>query len=113
MFQLTSQERKTIIFILCLLFLGIGIDFFKKKTSACNLADYEALKGKLFERVNINKAAFFELRTIPVLGEKTAQAIIDYRRANGEFDNFEGLKQVKGIKDKKLAQLKRYIKLSD
>lgn len=113
MLELTSQEKKTIIFILCLLLLGIGIDFLRKKTPAYGLIDYEALKERLFEKVDINKATLSELRTMPKLGEKTAQAIIEYRNSYGEFKSLEELKKVKGIKDKKLTQLKKYIKLSD
>ena len=113
MFNLTSQERKTIIFILSILILGIGLDFLKKKTSAYNLIEYETLKEQLFKKVDINRASFFELITIPGLGENSARAIIDYRKSQGGFKDIEELKQIKGIKDKKLEQLRKYIKLSD
>ncbi|MFZ2096285.1 MAG: helix-hairpin-helix domain-containing protein [Anaerolineales bacterium] len=47
--------------------------------------------------VNINKATIEELDTLPEIGPKTAQAIIDYRNANGPFSSIEDILDVKGI----------------
>jgi competence protein ComEA len=47
--------------------------------------------------VNINKASIEELDTLPEIGPKTAQAIIDYRNANGPFVSIEDILDVKGI----------------
>ncbi len=109
MLHLTSQERKTIIFVLSLLIIGIGLDFFKKKTDRVNLVNFEVLEEQLFEKVNVNKAGFSQLTTIPGVGEKTAKSIIDYRKSNGEFKDIEELKRIRGIKDKKLEKLREYI----
>lgn len=111
MLYLTSSERKTIIFILSLLILGIGLDFFKKKTNRVNLIDYESLEEKFFDRVDINKANVLELTSIPGVGEKLAQTIVDYRKSQGKFKDIEDLKKVRGIKNKKLEQLRKYIRL--
>jgi len=113
MFYLTTQERKTIIFILALLILGIGLDFFKKKTNRADLINYKLLEGRLFEKVDINRASFSELNTIPGVGEKVAYSIIAYRKSNGGFKNIEELKRIKGIKDRKLEKLKKYITIED
>mgnify|MGYP001592698914 CR=1 FL=1 len=112
MFQLTTQERKVVIFILCLLILGIGADFLKKKISKQNFVNYEELQDKLIKKVDINKTTFSELRTIPGMGEKLAKRIIDYRSSHGGFKDVEELKQIKGIKDKKLERIRKYIILS-
>ncbi|MFH1621751.1 MAG: helix-hairpin-helix domain-containing protein [Candidatus Omnitrophota bacterium] len=113
MFHLTSQEKKTVIFVLSLLILGIGLDFYKKKTNKANLVNFGALEEKLFDRVNINKASKSELTTIPGVGEKLAYSIIEYRNSNGDFKNIADLKNIKGIKDKKLEQIKKYITLGN
>ncbi|MUK77574.1 transporter [Aliivibrio fischeri] len=51
--------------------------------------------------VNINQAGAEELKTLLVgVGESKAQAIIDYRNANGKFVKADDLTKVKGIGDK-------------
>ena len=60
--------------------------------------------------ISINKANKDELMTIPGIGLKTADAIIDYRKAN-KFKSIDDLTNVKGIGDKTLANIKQYLKL--
>lgn len=113
MVPLTSQERKVIICILCLLIAGMGVDYVKKKTHREGVINYEALKGELFEKVDINRAGFSQLTTIPNVGEKLAWAIINYRKEHGDFEEIAELKNIKGIKEKKLEKLRPYIKTRD
>ena len=49
------------------------------------------------KRLNINTAQKYELQLLPGVGPKTAQAILEYRRASGYFSDLDGLKKVKGI----------------
>jgi len=56
--------------------------------------------------VNINTASSQELESLPGVGPKTAQAIIDYREENGGFKRVEDLLLVKGIGPKKYDALK-------
>ena len=60
-------------------------------------------------KVNINTADKTALMSLPSIGEKTAQKIIDYRENVGKFNIKEDLKNVSGIGDKKYSQLEEFI----
>ncbi len=55
--------------------------------------------------IDINKASVEELDTLPGIGPKTAQAIVEYRETQGKFASVEDLLQVRGIGPKKLAAI--------
>ena len=52
------------------------------------------------EKININTATLTELQTLPRIGEKIAQRIIDFRKENGKFNATTDLMKVKGIGEK-------------
>lgn len=68
--------------------------------------------GWAMAAVNINTANLEELKTLPYIGPAKAQAIIDYRQANGPFRQIEDLKKVKGIGDGILNKVRAEVTLS-
>lgn len=61
--------------------------------------------------VSLNRANAEELSSLPGIGEATAKRIIADRRAHGRFKRVEDLCRVKGIGKKKLASIKRYLRV--
>lgn len=59
--------------------------------------------------VNINKATQTELETLPGIGPAMALRIIEHREENGDFENIEEIKNVKGIGDAKFENIKNNI----
>jgi competence protein ComEA len=59
--------------------------------------------------VNLNTATVEQLATLPGVGEKTAQRIVEYRQKNGPFKKPEDLMNVKGIGEKSFLRLKNQL----
>ena len=58
--------------------------------------------------VNINTADAERLQDIAGVGPVLAQAILDYREQHGPFTELEQLKEVSGIGEAKLEQMRPY-----
>lgn len=61
------------------------------------------------KKVNINTADIYTLMSLEGIGEIYARRIIEYREANGPFENIEDIKNVPGIGDKRFELIKDYI----
>ena len=59
--------------------------------------------------ININTATLVELDSLPGIGEKKAQSIINYREENGPFKVKEDITNVSGIGDKIFEDIKDLI----
>jgi competence protein ComEA len=76
------------------------------------LALWFAFAGAAFAGVNINTATKEELTTLKGVGDKKAQAIIDYRKKNGDFKSIDDLEKVDGIGPGTMKQLRSQIAVS-
>ena len=56
--------------------------------------------------VNLNSATAADLETLPGIGARTAERILEYRQKNGSFKKIEELMNVKGIGEKSFLKLK-------
>lgn len=59
--------------------------------------------------VNINTADFNLLLTLPGIGEKTAEKIIELRKRKNGFKSLDELLEVRGIGKAKLDKLKKFL----
>jgi competence protein ComEA len=68
-----------------------------------------AAKGTPSSPVNLNTATKAQLETLPGIGAKAAERILEYRQKNGNFKKVEDLMNVKGIGEKAFLKLKPLI----
>jgi competence protein ComEA len=59
--------------------------------------------------LDINEASRDDLILVEGIGEATAGKIIELREKLGRFKNIEQLKLIKGIKEKRLSGLRKYL----
>ncbi len=60
-------------------------------------------------KIDLNKASVEDLLKIKGIGQSYAQRIIEYREANGQFNQIEDIMKVKGIGSKLFESIKDQI----
>ena len=63
--------------------------------------------------VNLNTATQAQLETLPGVGPKAAERILEYRQKTGQFKKIEDLMNVKGIGEKSFLKLKPLLTITD
>ena len=123
----TSQEKTVVIILSSLFMLGMAVkaakEHFDTGTDQITLIGtnedvvdfYAGLDKKDIEfagKVDINTAGIEELKSLPRIGEKTAEKIINKRNELGRFNSVEDLMLVPGIGSKTLEKLLPYIRIN-
>jgi len=124
----TTQERTVVIILASLFMLGMAVKAMKEHyntgTDQITLIGSNAdvvnfYAGLLDEddiesagKVDINSAGIDELKSLPGIGEKTAEKIINKRNELGEFNTLEDLMLVSGIGSKTFKKLLSYIQIN-
>jgi len=110
-FYFTSAERRVIITIVIVVALsalvGTVIKKFPFLRDLTNLLESQ----ELYPRIDVNKASYEQLLDLPYVGEKTARAIVEYRKNIGRFNSIDDLASVKGVSSGNLPKFKMYLKV--
>jgi competence protein ComEA len=67
------------------------------------------VKASASAPVNLNTATTEQLESLPGIGPRTAERIVEYRQKNGGFKKIEDLMNVKGVGEKGFLKLKALV----
>ena len=79
--------------------------------AAAGVSTLQSTEADRSETVELNTATAVELRTLPGVGERTAQRIIEYREEHGGFDKVEDLMNVRGIGERTFLRLRPLVRV--
>jgi competence ComEA-like helix-hairpin-helix protein len=91
----------------CLLLAAILLVLFGLSTNVA-AEEKKVLTGKT---VNINTGTIEELALVPLVSQELAEAIVEYREENGDFQVIEELLQVDGFSRNLLRRVKTFLLL--
>ncbi|MBL8013678.1 MAG: helix-hairpin-helix domain-containing protein [Candidatus Omnitrophica bacterium] len=109
MLHLTKQEKIVLLSLTAVIICGSVINYLFKKYPGVDKTISSPQRFVL--KTNINTATKDELVRVPYIGEKGAQAIITYRRENGNFRTVDDLCKVPGIFWKNYVKMRPYLVL--
>ena len=107
---MNKKERMVLYFLCFLLILGIVATYIRriKEEHLLQKIKVEYIDTSYIFPIDINKASLEELIKIPGIGPVTAKRIVEERKKR-PFKTLQELKRVKGIGDKKLNIIKKYV----
>jgi competence ComEA-like helix-hairpin-helix protein len=85
---------------------------------AAGLTAYAADPGSTMQSsssagvINVNTASQDQLKMLPLIDDKMAANIIDYRNSNGPFKSLDDIMNVSGMSKAKFDQIRPYLVLS-
>lgn len=108
MLNLDKREKKIILALLVILFLGLGFSVYNKSHSRVDvrIGRFNLEQEDLHHKVNINMAGLNELASLKGVGSVLAGRILEYRSQKGRFSSIDDIKNIKGVGPALLEKLK-------
>jgi competence protein ComEA len=100
---------------------GDSIDALLEAAGGTNTANFDGMELRVLstdeaetpQKVNLNRAGVWLLQALPGIGETRAQAIVDYRLRNGQFQHISEITKVEGIGTATYEKIKHLITVTD
>ena len=106
----TKDERRVIVFVLAVLFIGAAMLYAKRVYPArLTLLTFDEDAVSNFKKVNINTADLQQLTELNGIGPMLGTRIISYRNEHGPFRRPDEIKNVRGIGEKTFEKMKEHI----
>ena len=100
-FWLRYSDQRTVAFVLVLFAVPLCWHTTQRKQETLEPAQYQF-------RIDLDMATFGELQTLPGIGPKLSESIMQYRDQHAPIRNFDDLLNVKGIGAKRHSDMKPY-----
>ncbi|WP_241230011.1 ComEA family DNA-binding protein [Thermosipho globiformans] len=101
---------KEFIIIFTLFIIISSVLFHEKQYN--NVTSKEIKRNYESQTIDLNKADFEQLMSLPGIGAVKAKAIISYRQAHGNFNSIDDLINVTGIGPSTLEKIRDYLTVS-
>ena len=102
MVKFTPEERKVILFLLCLAFCGVVLNNLIKVNCRIERMVYPSIQ---LAKLNLNRVSLEELTATKCVSLALARKILEYRNSRQEFRSLEELKEIKGIGPQRYSKL--------
>ena len=101
------QRLSFVLGVLMVLALAVPVAQAQEKTEKAKSAPTASAP------INLNTATVAQLETLPGIGSRTAQLIVEHRQKNGGFKKIEELMNIKGIGEKSFLKIKPHVTVGD
>lgn len=94
------------------LVFSLGVIIYRQNQAGKNIRVIHSPDEAIF-RVDLNRAEAPELMLLPGIGEARAKRILDWRAANGRFESFDQFREVAGLSESAVDEIRAAATLGD
>ena len=110
-FQEDIMDHRSFVLTVAIALAGAS-PLFAQTDAAAAKTPKPAVAAASTQVINLNTATAIQIATLPGIGPKTADLIVQYRQKNGNFKKVEEIMNVRGIGEKTFLKLKSRITVS-